>query len=105
MKRLSQTRMAGFDAWYGNVLSERAEHELELTGIIWLFTASRSMEVNTLVSTRYRPEFAHSNILMLGASNPERDAEHRGVASALRVAALGDNELIWGEFSSLLSQG
>lgn len=99
---VNEARMAGFTVWYGNVLSDRAEHQLDLVGVKHLFIVSRSAETSALVSTHYRPEFGMSNIYTI---TQEANGGQSRLSRSLRVLSIGSGELSWSKFASLLSKG
>lgn len=99
---VNEARMAGFDTWYGNALSERAEYRLDLVGMKHLLVVSRSLQHSALVATHYRPEFGAGNIHTVTQESP---AEQKRMARALRVPPLASAELTWSKFASLLAQG
>lgn len=99
---VNEGRMAGFNVWYGNVLSDRAEHQLDLVGIKHLFIVSRSAESSALISTHYRPEFGMSNIYSV---TQEPNSGQSRLSRSLRVSSIHSSQLSWSKFASLLSKG
>ena len=69
--RLRAARQAGVNTFYGDVLSEAAEHNLELAQYGRIIALSDNDAYNTLVTTDLGPEFGRDNIFQ-GAGPPQR---------------------------------
>lgn len=63
--RLRAARQAGVNTFYGDVLSEAAEHNLELAQYGRIIALSDNDAYNTLVTTDLGPEFGRDNIFQL----------------------------------------
>ena len=70
-RNLRSTRDLGVPVFYGDVLSEVAEHMLELHRYDYTIALSENEAYNTLVTTDLAPEFGRNNIFQL-----RRDREH-----------------------------
>ena len=70
-RNLRSARNLGVPVLYGDVLSEAAEHILELHRYDHLIALSENEAYNTLVTTDLAPEFGRNNIFQL-----RRDREH-----------------------------
>jgi hypothetical protein len=99
---VNEARMAGFQTWYGNALSERAEYQLDLVGMKHLLVVSRNPQQSALVGTHYRPEFGAGNIYTV---TQESHVEQKRMTRALRARPVASPALTWSKFASLLSQG
>lgn len=62
-------RMDGLETYYGNVVSEHADQQLELIGIGHLLALSEHPEINMLACQRYRPEFGRQAIYSIQSEN------------------------------------
>ncbi len=62
-------RMEGLETYYGNVVSEHADHHLELIGIGHMLALSEYQEINLLACQRYRTEFGRSAIYAIQIEN------------------------------------
>ena len=63
--RLRRAREAGLDTFYGDILSEAAEHGLDLVNFELVLAASDSDGYNTLVATDLAPEFGRDNVFQI----------------------------------------
>ena len=70
-RNLRSARDLGVPVFYGDVLSEVAEHMLELHRYDYTIALSENEAYNTLVTTDLAPEFGRNNIFQL-----RRDREH-----------------------------
>jgi hypothetical protein len=71
---LTEARYRGIDVYYGEILSEPAEHHLDLQRFGHLVAATDNDDYNALVCTDFGPEFGRSNVFQIG--RPET-AENR----------------------------
>lgn len=55
----------GHETFYGNVVSEQADRQLDLVGIGRVLTLTPHQEINCLAAMRYRSEFSDRNIYTL----------------------------------------
>lgn len=70
--RLIRPRSAGLPTFYGDVLSESAEHTLELFAYRSLVAATDNDAYNTLVATDLGPEFGRGNVWQIGRDDAAR---------------------------------
>jgi Trk K+ transport system NAD-binding subunit len=70
-RNLRSARDLGLPVFYGDVLSEAAEHMLELHKYDHIVALSENEAYNTLVTTDLAPEFGRNNVYQL-----QRDREH-----------------------------
>lgn len=77
-------RMAGLETFYGNPVSEAADHQLDLTGIGRLLALSAAPEVNHLAAIRYRHEFGAERVFVLKTA-PEAGGSARARRSELSI--------------------
>ena len=103
---LSEARMKGLPTWFGSSLSDRADRLLDLTGLTHLFAMSRNRELNTLVCSRYRPEFGvtHTYTLLYSKRSDESE-QHAKLAVALKTPLLFGKGVSWTQLSSQISKG
>ncbi|WP_338548229.1 cation:proton antiporter [Roseovarius phycicola] len=64
--RLRSARDAGLHVFYGDVLSEAAEHSVEIMSYGRIVAVSDNDAYNTLVATDLAPEFGRENVYQLG---------------------------------------
>ncbi|MBV6659024.1 MAG: sodium:proton antiporter [Devosiaceae bacterium] len=72
--RLFDARQAGFPTYYGEILSEAAEHHLDLSRYGTLLATTDNDAYNALVSTDFGPELGRSRVFRLGREE-RREAE------------------------------
>jgi CPA1 family monovalent cation:H+ antiporter len=103
---IQDARMRGLRTYYGSILSEHAELHLDLTGMTRMFLMGRRPELNTLIFTRYRPQFGSRHIYALNLSTGD-DATHetKKLVADLQVQPLFGEDMSWQKMASLLSQG
>lgn len=63
--RLRAAREQGLDTWYGEVLSEKAEEELELEGVEMLLAASSNDAYNALACSAFGPDLGAHKVYQL----------------------------------------
>src|SRR5699024_11526872 len=59
---IAKARMSGLRTYFGNPISDHADHHLDLIGIGRLFAMSTDREMNTLSEIHYRHEFGERKI-------------------------------------------
>lgn len=69
--RLRQAREAGLPTYFGDILSEAAEHSLEVAHFGIVVAATDNDAYNTLVATDVGPEFGRENVHQLKRSGQE----------------------------------
>ena len=69
--RLRSARDAGLPVFYGDVLSEAAEHSVEIMSFGRIVAVSDNDAYNTLVATDLAPEFGRENVFQLGRLKSE----------------------------------
>lgn len=75
---LREPRYLGLDVYYGEILSEVAEHHVDLDRFDYLIAATDNDDYNALLCTDFGPEFGRSNVFQIG--RPGRDDERHGLA-------------------------
>lgn len=101
---VSDARMAGLRTWYGNLLSERADLYLDLSGLTHLLLMSRNADRNALIYTQYRPDFEANRIYALSPTT-DTTSEQKQMVAELTARALFGDDVSWNKLASLLAQG
>ncbi len=70
--RISEARLAELEAWYGEVLSESAHHNLNLSRFDHMIAATDNDAYNALICTDFGPEIGRSDVFQIG-DNGESD--------------------------------
>lgn len=73
--RLLDARRIGIEIFYGDILSEAAEHQVELLSYRTIIAATENDAYNTLVTTDFGPEFGRENCWQIGRAKAE-NARH-----------------------------
>ncbi|WP_373353523.1 cation:proton antiporter [Pseudoroseicyclus sp. CXY001] len=100
--RLSPARQAGVETWSGDILSEAADHRVELIRYNTLLAASDNDAHNTLVATDLAPEFGRENVWQLRRSK-EDSPRHALPATLGGQTPLGEKSL--GELEQMMGEG
>ncbi|GAA6189509.1 sodium:proton antiporter [Litorivita sp. NS0012-18] len=66
LSRLRGARAEGLPVYYGDILSEAAEHSVEIISYGTVIAATDNDAYNTLVATDLSPEFGRANVFQLG---------------------------------------
>jgi len=69
--RLIRPRAAGLPTFYGDILGEAAEHNVELLSYATIIAATENDPYNTLVATDLAPEFGRDNVWQIAAAKAE----------------------------------
>ncbi len=81
---VQKARVAGLQTFYGNVISEQADRQLDLVGIGMMFGLSEDDHLNLLAMQRYAREFGHQAVFALPISADGASAPRHAVSSAYR---------------------
>ena len=97
-RNLRQAKDANIPVFFGDILSEAAEHNVEIHNFDLLFAASYTDAYNTLVTTDLGPEFGRDKVFQI-------PREQTGSARYDLPATLGGRSLMDGEsYTSLLNK-
>ena len=88
-------RMEGLDTYYGSVLSEHAEHHLNLAGIGRMLAVSDNPEINELACQHYRDEFGRQAVYSI------RTEHQPGNGALSRFTFAPDGRLLFGEETTI----
>lgn len=101
---IRKARMAGFDAYFGRVVSAHAENHIDYGSTGYLFGMSPQRDQNTLAALHFRPELGADSVFVL-QTNEERGRHMRELASSLRVPQLFGGEFTYGDWCRLVAEG
>jgi hypothetical protein len=99
---LRSAREAGLPVYYGDVLSENAEHQLDFVAYEALICATDDDAYNTLVATDLGAEFGRQNTFQI--KRVRDGAERHNLPSTLGGQALASNETFF-EGNARMAQG
>ncbi len=74
-RRLRKARLDGVDVFFGEVLSESADHRLDHTRYGWVIAATANDAYNSLVSVEFAPELGRHRVYQLSAGEGGRVAQ------------------------------
>ncbi|WP_299359564.1 sodium:proton antiporter [uncultured Paracoccus sp.] len=99
---LRLAREAGIETFYGDVLSEAAEHNVEFIAYSTVLVASDNDAYNTLVATDLAPEFGRETIWQL--ARHKEDRPRHALPSQLGGQGIGGNRTL-AQYLDLLADG
>lgn len=83
---LRGARMSGIRSHHGQILSERAEENLELNELSYLLAATANDAYNALVCTRFSPEMGRNKVFQLPRQRDEETGGNLAPTSRGRIA-------------------
>jgi len=100
--RLRAARQAGVPVYFGELLSEHAEHSLELGAFSSLLATTNNDAYNALVCARFAPELGRQNIFQLATGEV---AEPRKPSPELRGRTAMSDEILYEDLQRRWYQG
>lgn len=100
--RLRSAREAGLPVFFGDILSEAAEHGVEITSYGRVLAVSDNDAYNTLVATDLGPEFGRDNVFQL--KRAKQDSRRHALPSTLGGRAIAGG-LTYLDLASKMSAG
>ncbi|MEQ9003961.1 MAG: sodium:proton antiporter [Pseudomonadales bacterium] len=70
---LRDARYQGIEVYYGEILSELAEHHLDFNRYGYLIAATDNDDYNALLCTDFGPEFGRGNVFQIGRPDTDED--------------------------------
>ena len=102
---VKDARMKDIKTYYGNVVSEHADHHLDLIGIGKLIGVSMNKDLNLLAAARYKNEFGVANIFALSHEEKNRDDNKHVVSKEGKARHLFSKDTTYAKLASLLAKG
>lgn len=99
---VAAARVDGLDAFYGSLLSEKSDNEVNLAGIGKLLALTSNDEANGLTALKYAREFDSQNVYQL---KPGRLSERGQLGDESRGRILFHKGVTYAELSHLFSRG
>ena len=96
--------MKHIQTFYGNPVSEHADHNLDLIGYGKLLAISMNSELNYLAANRYRSEFGDANVFTLQNTGTTGDVEKLNVNKETRGLNIFGKDITYKMLASLLSR-
>ena len=104
-ENVNAARMAGLDAYFGRVVSERADEELDLTGIGGLLALSPDRSLNALACFHFKHDFGPENLYRVRPSEARDESKARDSSVSVPGRRLFGAAASYGKLESLLSEG
>ncbi|WP_131668515.1 cation:proton antiporter [Psychrobacter pygoscelis] len=101
---IAKARMSGLRTYFGNPVSDHADHHLDLIGIGHLFAMSMDKELNTLSEIHYRHEFSEQKIFRLKFSDEKVKSEREDKQSNFHSQWLFGKDVTYTKLASMLSK-
>ncbi len=102
---ISQARMDGQPTFFGNVVSEHADRNLDLVGIGRLLAMSRRPALNALACMRYKNEFGVNHVYSLLTTEEKRATEKAAIGKEFTCKRMFGNDVTLAKLASMLSKG
>ena len=99
-----KARMAGFDAYFGRIVSDHAEVHIDYGSIGYLFGMSPQRDQNTLAALHFRPDLGADSVFAM-QTNEERAKHMKELAGSLRVPQLFGPDFTYGDWARLVAEG
>jgi hypothetical protein len=104
-ENVRRARMEGLDSYFGRVVSEHAERNLNLSGIGKLLAISPNSSMNALAMIRFKNEFGTENLYYLMNSEEEISEDVHGRHFQFTGRQLFTEETTYAELAGMLSEG
>lgn len=101
---IARARMSGLRTYFGNPISDHADHHLDLIGIGRLFAMSTDREMNTLSEIHYRHEFGERKIYRLKFSDEKVKSERDDKQGNFHSQWLFGKDVTYTKLASMLSK-
>lgn len=101
---IARARMSGLRTYFGNPISDHADHHLDLIGIGHLFAMSMDKEMNTLSEIHYRHEFGERRLYRLKFSDEKVKSERDDKQSNFKSQWLFGKDVTYTKLASMLSR-
>ena len=101
---IARARMSGLRTYFGNPISDHADHHLDLIGIGHLFAMSMDKEMNTLSEIHYRHEFGERKLYRLKFSDEKVKSERDDKQSNFHSQWLFGKDVTYTKLASMLSK-
>ena len=101
---IAKARMSGLRTYFGNPVSDHADHHLDLIGIGHLFAMSIDKELNTLSEIHYRHEFGEQKIFRLKFSDEKSKSERDTKQAHFQSQWLFGKDVTYTKLASMLSK-
>jgi len=101
---ISAAKMSGLNAYFGNVLSEHADEELDLSGIGLCMALTANDEVNTLISLHFGKTLGRDKVYQL-PPEPDQIKDRAVLSDSLRGRSLFSESITYKAITRMFIQG
>lgn len=102
---IKAARMRDIKAYWGNVVSEHADQQLDLIGVGRMLAITTNRELNLLAATRYKTEFGAANIYIITNKEKQKDERKHSTTKSGKVQALFSSKITFAALASYISRG
>jgi NhaP-type Na+/H+ or K+/H+ antiporter len=103
---VKEAQMAGLDSYYGNLISEHANTNLDLIGYGRFFALTPEREVNHLACTHFALEFGKAHVYCVSTESKKiKTSQKRDVLHHYRGFTLFGEKITYAKLASLLASG
>ena len=103
-RHIKDARMRDIKTYYGNVVSEHADHHLDLIGIGKMLCVSMNKDLNLLAATRYKNEFGVANIFVLNNEEQKGEGSKHQASKEGKARHLFDKSVTYAKMASQLAK-
>jgi CPA1 family monovalent cation:H+ antiporter len=104
-ENVNAARMAGLDTWFGRVVSERADEELDLSGIGRLLAMSPDRSLNALACFHFKHDFGPENLYRIRPVDASGERRQREGSVSVPGRYLFGAASTYDRLESLLAEG
>ena len=101
---IARARMSGLRTYFGNPVSDHADHHMDLIGVGHLFAMSMDKEMNTLAELHFRHEFGEQKIYRLKFSEDKNKNERDEKQSSFQSRWLFGKDATYTKMASMISK-
>lgn len=104
-RNIQSARMLNIATFYGNPVSEHADHHLDLIGYGKLLALSMNPDLNYLSANRYRSEFGANNVFTLQNADQSKSNKKHHVKKDTRGMNAFGKDISYKKLASMLAKG
>ncbi len=100
---IREARMKGIRTYYGNPVSEHADHHLDLVGVGKMLGLSMNNDLNLLAANRYKSEFGIANTFILNKEEKNKNSDKHSASKQGKALILFDQGMTYQKLASQLA--
>ena len=102
---IAAAKLEGLNTYYGNPISEHAEHHLDLSGIGRMLALSAHENMNVSSMMHFRPILGANSVFLIQSKVAMNRKDERKVAAILRGRTLFGVDVTYGKLAGMLLKG